>query len=68
MEQTSLWCPLNYANGIVLQWRPPGKRQMGSGGFAICVCRGSGIGVGTGERALKVKGLGLPKPWVKKLG
>lgn len=52
MELKPLWCLLNYANGIVSQWRPPKKRGMCGGGFAICVCcRGWGV------EALEVKGL-----------
>ena len=46
MELPSLWCLPNYAHGIVSQWRPPGKRGMSSGGFAICVWGGLGCGHG----------------------
>lgn len=50
MELNSLWCPPNYANGIISQWRPPKKRGMCGGGLAICVyvggvCVGLRVGV-----------------------
>ena len=47
MELSSLWCPPNYANGIVSQWIPPKKREMSGGGFAICVYVGLGSGCGS---------------------